>query len=54
MKYDVEFKCFGYVSARNPRQAQKITRNALREVNVFLIEPTFKVKHEWKEKEAKK
>ena len=44
MLYEVEFKSFGYVSAKNPRNAQKIVRNNLRDIGVFMVEPTFKIK----------
>ena len=52
MEYEIEFKCFGWITAKDPRNAKRITRDVLHESNIFLIEPTFKIKHKWKEKKG--
>ena len=44
MKYEVNFKCFGWITAKNPRNARRIIENILADSHIFLIHPSFKTK----------
>ena len=44
MKYEMNCKVFGWITAKNPRNAQKIIRDILAKKHIYLVEPTFKCK----------
>jgi hypothetical protein len=52
MNYQVDFKCFGFMDAKNPRNAKKIIEDILNQHCIYLVYPSFRTK-KLKEEEKK-